>query len=251
MYIYIGHLSQVVKRIVKGVRGYELRSAKKSEFSAALEHHSVLSSQLSPNRSLHTEMSEAPKLTKKQKKAAAFRDRKGKGKVKVQTDEDALDVPVEEAQDLAELADDHLPTTIPPSKAESKGKSSAVVEDATNAAITALQPSKKRKRTEADVALERADQIAQEVQPKGSKRRRQKKAEDSTEGGEKVGEGPSDSTDGRRLILFLGEQHCPVFDYPVHSFSDKGISSIRHRESSSPSISHHAVRLLAPKSSRG
>lgn len=149
-------------------------------------------------------MSDIPRLTKKQKKAAAFRDKKGKGKAKHRSEETSHDIPVEENQDLEELSTGFGVST----NAVAEDKISAnhiVVEDAT-AVIGDSGPSKKRKR--GDITIEPTGPVAGETQPSAAKRRRQKVAsasDDNTAGNE--------TAEGRRYILFLGELRDSVLSH--------------------------------------
>ncbi|KDQ63347.1 hypothetical protein JAAARDRAFT_29369 [Jaapia argillacea MUCL 33604] len=153
------------------------------------------------------------KLTKKQKKALAFRDRKGKGKATSQDDNLALDLggdpedaggnyfPVEEVQELVGLQDDDVGRSsqsvqaiLPPKiheKEKGKGKGTS-----------GGGGGKKRKREESE-----KEEGEQGGQGEGEEKQRKKKKEAGVEVGA-VGEGGDAKGKGKaikqRLILFVG-----------------------------------------------
>ncbi|KAI0778433.1 hypothetical protein BD413DRAFT_465306 [Trametes elegans] len=90
-------------------------------------------------------MSAAQKLTKKQKKALAFRERKGKGKAK-SFDELDNDVPVEENQDLAEAEVDAAPGAVEAPQGRAADAKAGGAQDAD--ALGSGHKPKKRKREE-------------------------------------------------------------------------------------------------------
>ncbi|KAI0332024.1 hypothetical protein GY45DRAFT_1321573 [Cubamyces sp. BRFM 1775] len=140
----------------------------------------------------------AQKLTKKQKKALAFRERKGKGKAK-SFDELDNDVPVEENQDLAEVQDGEEadPVEAPAGRAPDAKKGGA--EDAE--VLDGGKKGKKRKREDGD---------GQEQQQEGAKEQKSKKRKGAdgqgvdagdTADGESKGDGKKQK---QRYILFVG-----------------------------------------------
>ncbi|KAI0361356.1 hypothetical protein OH77DRAFT_1417595 [Trametes cingulata] len=143
-------------------------------------------------------MSAPQKLTKKQKKALAFRERKGKGKAK-SFDELDNDVPVEENQDLAEVQVDEEPGPVeaPAGRAADAKKGGAQDADA----LGAGHKGKKRKRE--DGSTEEAE---------GAKEQKSKKKRKGADGAG-VDAGDASEGDGKedgkrkakqRYILFVG-----------------------------------------------
>lgn len=143
-------------------------------------------------------MSSAPKLTKKQKKALAFRERKGKGKAKTFDDLDN-DIPVEENQDLAEAEDFdpspplERPEGRPPSAQEGEGETSRNAKG------------KKRKRDEkTDEAGEEVAGGGDGAKPSQGKKKRKVVDGQGIEAG-KSAETNSAESSKQRYILFVGE----------------------------------------------
>lgn len=140
-----------------------------------------------------------PRQTKKQKKALAFRTRQKTGKNKDLGDEDALDFPIDENQDLAGLAGLPLEAEEVPASGRSgdrKGK-------AQNGTQYQAQPgdSKKRKREVEDVPEEKP-QKKSKVQPTV--------LESGTRscGGQKTAE--AKKVQPQRFILFIGKYYSFV-----------------------------------------
>jgi nucleolar protein 6 len=159
-------------------------------------------------------MSAPTKLTKKQKKALAFRERKGKGKETAAHEQFENDVPVMEDQDLAEteVADSRL-----------EGQEGAKVQDKGRAQVV---EGKKRKR---DEASEAGDNKAEKAKSKKRKRDSEQAVAVLADGDQK------DATEGKttkgkakgkqqRFILFVGELK------PV-SFYGYFLNSLNYRES--------------------
>lgn len=140
-------------------------------------------------------MSAAQKLTKKQKKALAFRDRKGKGKAK--TLEALQDVPIEEDQVLAETEAEDRPVEDQTRRAETPSKGASKVEPV----VEDSKPARKRKRAE-DEDAEGAKEKRSKKKPKSDKT-----VDAKTEDGEDEGEKDSGKTKNavkQRYILFVG-----------------------------------------------
>lgn len=164
-------------------------------------------------------MNSTQKLTKKQKKSLAFRERKtGKGQGKNELDDmEANAVPAMEDQDIA--GDDSNPPQVPGDGGEEKGKAGndavrhegkrkegklggkgkgkAEKEDVP-VAVEKLNSSKKRKRDaeEDESKQEDEDTTAEQSSKKTSKR---KKTGDEKQASTKEGK--------QRYILFLGKEH--------------------------------------------
>ncbi|KAI0375253.1 hypothetical protein BV20DRAFT_960350 [Pilatotrama ljubarskyi] len=143
-------------------------------------------------------MSAPQKLTKKQKKALAFRERKGKGKAK-SFDELDNDVPVEENQDLAEVQVDEEPGPVeaPAGRAADAKKGGAQDADA----LDGGNKGKKRKREEGNAG-----------DAEGAKEQKSKKKRKGADG---AGVDTGDAAEGdgqedgkkkvkQRYILFVG-----------------------------------------------
>ncbi|KAI0756756.1 hypothetical protein C8Q80DRAFT_1264775 [Daedaleopsis nitida] len=157
-------------------------------------------------------MSSAAKLTKKQKKALAFRERKGKSKSSAQTfDEMDNDVPVDENQDLAEaeLDAEAVPVEAPtrPAAAAKKGDT----QDAD--ALGGSHKSKKRKREVEDEGTQDGGKRLDEDKEAGvdgsaSKPKEKKKRKDMDGAGVEVEGGQTTEKAGsegkQRFILFVG-----------------------------------------------
>ncbi|KAI0639656.1 hypothetical protein C8Q77DRAFT_1152619 [Trametes polyzona] len=160
------------------------------------------------------------KLTKKQKKALAFRERKGKGKAKSFDDLDN-DVPVEENQDLAEVqvGEEAAAVEAPAGRAKDAKKAGAPDADA----VEGGNKGKKRKREDEAAAVD--GEGAKEQQQKPKKKRK---------GADGAGVAAGDAGEGakqegkkvkQRYILFVGnlkytttkeavEQHFSKCDPP-------------------------------------
>lgn len=128
-------------------------------------------------------MSSTSKLSKKQKKSLAFRQRKGKGK------DEQLDVPITEDQDAAELElGDQLVATVEPPQ-----KVNAVASE-----------DRKRKRREGDVEASR-------IEPTKEPKRRKKDDDDGEipedSGKLVVSEAETKTPKKSRFILFVGTAH--------------------------------------------
>lgn len=158
-------------------------------------------------------MSSAPKLTKKQKKALAFRERKGKGKVK-SFDELDNDIPVEENQDLAEAEGDEEAPSV---EAQARPAASTKKGGAEGAdTVGSAHKGKKRKREledtgdtkDKDVGVEEGDTAKQKAKKK-------RKGVDGSgvevETDESAEKGKGNSKNGKqRYILFIGMLHLLV-----------------------------------------
>ncbi|CDO73473.1 hypothetical protein BN946_scf185013.g108 [Trametes cinnabarina] len=144
-------------------------------------------------------MSAAQKLTKKQKKALAFRERKGKGKPK-SFDELDNDVPVEENQDLAEAEVDAEAGAVeaPARRAAGAQKAGAQAQDAVEGGNA---KGKKRKREDGA----EQDGVGAKEQ-KAKKKRKGANGEGVDTGDEAEGESKSSGKKDakRRYILFVG-----------------------------------------------
>jgi nucleolar protein 6 len=132
------------------------------------------------------------KLTKKQRKSVAFRERKKKGKGP--SDAAILDVPEAEDQELAELAEEEdTAVGISPVKADVKGKAKAVAVDTENTfegkASAGSDPQKRKRDDDGDVNMKVLDKVATPGETKPMKKRKVEDGEDEP---------------GRRKILFLG-----------------------------------------------
>ncbi|KZT05836.1 uncharacterized protein LAESUDRAFT_759743 [Laetiporus sulphureus 93-53] len=147
-------------------------------------------------------MSALQKLTKKQKKALAFRDRKGKGKAKA-FDEDNV-VPVDETQDLV---DDSMESQAPDSRMEGQaghGKPSAAREPKMDEVLGSHKSTKKRKREDGNA-------VEDEKKPTQERKRRKEAVKDgeSKEVGLEAVDDGEEMTEGKhkakqRYILFVG-----------------------------------------------
>ncbi|KAH7930511.1 hypothetical protein BV22DRAFT_54083 [Leucogyrophana mollusca] len=161
-------------------------------------------------------MSTAQKLTKKQKKGIAFRDRKsGKGKPKRPDDENyALDVPIVEDQDMAGVQDSVVEDTQEGAaaatsvvanrkdKGKGKEKSADVVADA---APTVVVGAKKRKREAAEAKGGADGKQGETEKPKAKKRKGS--AGEAIDLLDEVNGAGSEAAKGQakqRFILFLG-----------------------------------------------
>ncbi len=152
-------------------------------------------------------MSSAPKLTKKQKKALAFRDRgKGKGKAK-SFDELDNDIPVEEDQDRADaalyLAEEAagleaqagLPKRAKKGGAQAEGESGDQDGQGTG-------KGKKRKRDERDVEVVKDRDEGEESAAPAKKTKKRKGADGAVvDAGEEEAEG---NVKKQKFILFVG-----------------------------------------------
>ncbi|KAI0801021.1 hypothetical protein C8Q74DRAFT_1364672 [Fomes fomentarius] len=153
-------------------------------------------------------MSSAPKLTKKQKKALAFRERKGKGKAKG-FDELDNDVPIEENQDLAEA---ELDEEAPPVEAQARPATSTKKGGAESAdTVGSAHKGKKRKREVEDTGDESKDKDVgvEEGDTGKQKAKKKRKGVDSSgvevETDESAEKGKGNSKNGKqRYILFVG-----------------------------------------------
>ncbi|KAA1468053.1 hypothetical protein DENSPDRAFT_833229 [Dentipellis sp. KUC8613] len=158
---------------------------------------------------------DAPKLTKKQKKALAFRGRKGKGKGGDDADELSLAVPVAEDQDLADAALD-------------EGQGAARVEEGAGQRRGAGRPekvddgqqggqgkavaakSKKRKRDAEGESGLAGEAVGGGAEKHGVKKRKKQPAAEGGEGKDAGGDADAEKVDMKdkskqqRLILFLG-----------------------------------------------
>ncbi|KAI9060551.1 hypothetical protein FKP32DRAFT_1655868 [Trametes sanguinea] len=147
-------------------------------------------------------MSAAQKLTKKQKKALAFRERKGgKGKGKAKSfDELDNDVPVEENQDLAEAEVDAAAGAVEAQTGRAPGAEEGGAQDE-GAVERAAGKGKKRKREEGD-----GQDGEGAKEKKGKKKRKGADGEGVDAGDDGEGEGKSGSKKDvkRRYILFVG-----------------------------------------------
>ncbi|KAI0652098.1 hypothetical protein C8Q79DRAFT_897876 [Trametes meyenii] len=146
-------------------------------------------------------MSTSQKLTKKQKKALAFRERKGKGKAKSFEELDN-DVPVDENQDLAELeaGEETGLMESPKGRTADAQKGGAQDEDA----VGESHKGKKRKREEG-VGLEEDVDGKQEQQSK--KKRKDADGAEVDTGNAADGQAKEDSKSKKmkqRYILFVG-----------------------------------------------
>lgn len=142
-------------------------------------------------------MSAPAKLTKKQKKALTFRERKGKGKATAAEGQEENDVPVMEDQDIAayKMADNTLEDA-QASKREDSGHTQVVGR-------------KKRKR-------DTSEAIEQELEKGNSKKRKSGSDHAEAEVGEDKGEeettqnkpsGSKTKSKQQRFILFVGMYH--------------------------------------------
>lgn len=153
-------------------------------------------------------MSSAPKLTKKQKKALAFRDRgKGKGKAK-SFDELDNDIPIEEDQDRADaalyLAEEvagleaqaGLPKHATKGSAQAEGESG--YQDGQGKG-----KGKKRKREEGDAEVVKEQGKGEEDAAPAKKAKKKRKGVDgaAVDAGEDGGE---DNVKKQKFILFVG-----------------------------------------------
>lgn len=154
-------------------------------------------------------MSAAPKLTKKQKKAVAFRDRKGKGKSKSAPADGVRDLPegLEEDQDGADILESQEPEAVKPTKQKkAKGPAAPTLEAAESGkGEKTVEKTKKRKREDGD------DAALGEDKPKEGTTKRRKKAMNGAAAGKANAEGVADGAEvsesadaSRRFILFLG-----------------------------------------------
>jgi nucleolar protein 6 len=154
-------------------------------------------------------MGAGPKLTKKQKKSLAFRERKqGKGKSKDAVWNETNDVPASEDQDAANLRGGDVEKMVEGD--EDKGKGPGGMGDSVAKSVSKgkgkVDKTKKRKRdtvSEGDAGADNAD--AEIEKPK----RKRKKGVDDDEGPEagskEAGEGEEIKSDAkRRFILFVG-----------------------------------------------
>lgn len=147
-----------------------------------------------------------PKLTKKQKKGIAFRERKqGKGKSKHVDREDAgLQVPVEENLDSAEIEDNYVEAEKVVSSEPSRGSSRRNGDekaDHSGGGRGTRVVGEKRKREEEG-----------EEDQKESNKPEQKKRKGGN-GDEKVGEKEEKSQGKQRFILFVGMFSEPSYDH--------------------------------------
>ncbi|EPT04043.1 hypothetical protein FOMPIDRAFT_87560 [Fomitopsis schrenkii] len=150
-------------------------------------------------------MSSAQKLTKKQKKALAFRERKGKSKGKAQAADDVEDndVPVLEDQDALEAEAEAGPVEDAPQPAKHAGAARAA--DASVLGDGQPKQTKKRKREEEEDEAAVGDGQPKQKQKKKKRRSNGEDGAAVTEGGdaeEPVGEGKEKAK--QRLILFVG-----------------------------------------------
>jgi nucleolar protein 6 len=131
------------------------------------------------------------KLTKKQKKGLAFRQKKGKGKQQVD-EELGRDVPVSENQDVQEIEHEQQP------QASDEGRQPPQTDEPAKKTT-----SKKRKR---DETVEKTEK--ESVEQKRPKRRKSAKAVGdgaaNTEAGSSVQESGDKKKSAQRLILFVG-----------------------------------------------
>ena len=150
------------------------------------------------------------KLTKKQKKALAFRERKGKGKAKASFEDLQNDVPIAEDQDLAEMDDVETQETSQvveeklPQVGESKDKGKDKEDRTKGEAV-----GKKRKREQQEVSLP-----GKEAEGKKTKKRKAAGGEgvavevneDAEEGAVEKSSKKGKKGDGKqqRFILFVG-----------------------------------------------
>ncbi|KAH7914775.1 hypothetical protein BJ138DRAFT_316160 [Hygrophoropsis aurantiaca] len=166
-------------------------------------------------------MSTVKKLTKRQKKGIAFRDRKaGKSNRPGTTDEvDDHDVPILEDQDLAEIQDHNVEPSqegaadakvmavgrSKKNKGKAENKSMDVVEETTSAVVVGT---KKRRREAEDGTAEGTKGKQQEAGSRKAKRRKESVGEVDgtldTEVTEGTGEEPATAQTKQRFILFLG-----------------------------------------------
>ncbi|KAI0322167.1 hypothetical protein OF83DRAFT_1167828 [Amylostereum chailletii] len=160
------------------------------------------------------------KLTKKQKKASAFRERKGKNKA---GEDETLDVPVAEDQDAAEAETAEPVDPAPPVK---KAKGVEKEKKQKDGDEKSAKPAKRKR--------EQGEENAGEAQ-EGQKKKRRKKAK----GGEQSAEGEQDAGDEKpqRLILFVGNLK--------YTTSREAIQT--HFAACDPPPS---IRLLTPKPTR-
>ncbi|VDB86604.1 unnamed protein product [Peniophora sp. CBMAI 1063] len=180
----------------------------------------------------------AERLTKKQKKASAFRDRKGK----TRGEDETLDVPQADGPDVPEaiVDDSYAPVEekVEKKRAEKKvkeGKKKA--EDVPETPAPVKPASKKRKREEeavkADGAATAVESTAgSEVGGAGSHKKKRRKGAAVEEAGENEGEDKN-----RRLILFVGNLK--------YTTSREAIAA--HFSACDPPPS---VRLLTPKAAK-
>lgn len=163
------------------------------------------------------------KLTKKQKKSIAFRDRKGKGK-RAEHDEAILDVPVPEDQDLAEVEGDTATgETHDPTRSSQKERKRSKAENG-QGDIGPL--AKKRKRVQGEDRSTGGNKSEGE-DVGDEKRKKKRKIKAATEGSgagiaaEETGEQEEDvnskTTSKQRFILFVGASlhFCPSFLSPT------------------------------------
>lgn len=152
-----------------------------------------------------------PKLTKKQKKAAAFRERKGtKGKGKARDEPEDNDVPLMEDQDVAEAEGGDSVVAAPAGGAKPRQDVPKVVEG------------KKRKRTEDGPAVDEGD-AGKEKKRKKAKVEKSKDADDKegkdgegVEGEEgkpaKLTKAQKNAAKQQRFILFVGAHGSSYID---------------------------------------
>ncbi|KAI0034157.1 hypothetical protein K488DRAFT_46078 [Vararia minispora EC-137] len=161
------------------------------------------------------------RLTKKQKKASAFRDRKGKKK------EDVLDVPIAEDQDLAEVGT--VEVRGENESAMERVKVQKVVAEVNNPApAPSVTPSKKRKKEDQEEDATGSVSAGDDAVIKRSRKR-------AKGGGEGAGEEGSDKA--KRFILFIGNLR--------YTTSREAI--LEHFSTCDPPPT---VRLLTPKQTR-
>lgn len=142
-------------------------------------------------------MSSEQKLTKKQKKALAFRERKGKSKASpedaIDQDEDAGDIPVDENQDRAEMEVAQMEVE----KVSGKSKKQLQQEP----------KSKKKASGEEEGAAKKRKRDATDDQEPPPQKKKKKAAKTSGEDGEdaEASESAAKPKAPQRYILFIGE----------------------------------------------
>lgn len=151
-------------------------------------------------------MSGQQKLTKKQKKALAFRDRKGKGKP--QSFDDLDDVPVDENQDCAEVELDAEADDVEAPAGRKAGAKKGAAQDAEALGDGDRGKGKKRKREEKPEGDEEAKEDG--AGEKNTKKKRKGADGAGVAAGDAVGEdakkADSKKPQGKqRFILFVGE----------------------------------------------